>query len=155
MMVKCIVCGRVVEDDVKEVHHISYPVDDYPEVKAPVHERCHNLIHHTDYFPSLKPRVGHSSIFYDNGKELGEEEEKEPEEPESEEIEINIFDHPKFKQIRSVIESLQPQYKKGVPLTLINKLIESIERDELERRLEKMRRGGRVMVPSTDRFKVV
>ncbi len=66
---KCIVCGRNIEDfEEMEEHHISYPVRDFPELKVPIHKRCHKIIHSTDHYPGLKPRRGHSTLYY-NGKE--------------------------------------------------------------------------------------
>ncbi len=65
---KCIICGKEINDNNKEVHHISYPVKEFPEVTVPVHKKCHNIIHHTDYYEELQPRKGHSRIYYNDNK---------------------------------------------------------------------------------------
>lgn len=74
---KCIVCGREIESGKKEIHHISYPVEDYPEVTIPLHKKCHHMVHHTNYYSGLKPRYGHSKIYY-GGEDPDDEESKMP-----------------------------------------------------------------------------
>jgi hypothetical protein len=63
-LVKCIVCGRKIEPDNKDIHHISYEVYGFPEVTVPVHRSpCHRIIHETEYYRSLTPRDGHGYKF--------------------------------------------------------------------------------------------
>lgn len=71
---KCIVCGRKIEDfEDLENHHVSYPVRGFPEIKVPVHKRCHSVIHNTDFYPGLRPRRGHANLYYNGEKNTAED----------------------------------------------------------------------------------
>jgi hypothetical protein len=56
----CQVCGQKIEL-LKEIrHHVSY----FPEKVIFVHPGCHNKIHKTDLFLSLRPSQDEISRFY-------------------------------------------------------------------------------------------
>ncbi len=67
---KCVICEKEMEphENIDE-HHISYPVNGFPEIKVKIHERCHDLIHGTDHFEDLKPKDGHGKLYYNDIKE--------------------------------------------------------------------------------------
>lgn len=57
---KCEICGKPVEYEQRIEHHTSY----FPERIIIVDRGCHNVIHNTDKYPSLKPSKEDILKFY-------------------------------------------------------------------------------------------
>lgn len=137
---RCIVCGRYMDIDKIEEHHISYSVDDFPEITVKVHKRCHNIIHHTDYYPGLKPRKGQSNKHYNNDE--NKKDDKIEEEPKS-----------ILEEIRDVIRNCKesPTSKETIFKKMEKK---GYKRSEVRPEINKMRTKGQLYTPNQGEYRL-
>lgn len=137
---KCIVCGRSLSNTETEIHHISYPVNGFPEITVEVHKRCHNIIHNTDAYPGLKPRKGHSAQYY------SQKESTEKGSPIKRALEKPAV--PKKENYSKVLDIIEENQENGVIGVPYREIVESAAEEGIEENFVKkvlkkeMKRGG-------------